>query len=201
MAAASVSRLIPPPDDEFSAVLAYISQLQLEDIDDLQSRSHGKARDTSTSDAPLSDEEFAMMLFAEEAQGLLSVTKDYIMGPAHSGRSLIEELAAMEEMARLDREMALALSEGREPPVRPIIDVPARPADTADDGPIGESSISRTREPLLPADASSTSDDYELPQEASSSDRMDATKEDTDSLISSHSSASVGATSMLSGKE
>ncbi|OCH96605.1 hypothetical protein OBBRIDRAFT_815867 [Obba rivulosa] len=103
------------PADEFSSLFTYIAQLGVEGIDELESRSAGKRR------APLSDEELALQLFVEEAQSLLSVTKEFLVGSTadyHGSRALVDELIAMEEMARLDHEMAVALSEGRDPPPR-----------------------------------------------------------------------------------
>ncbi|GBE78159.1 hypothetical protein SCP_0110420 [Sparassis crispa] len=109
--------------DEFTAVFTYISGLDIDDIDSLQSRSRGKAvGEGSGPTSPVSDEEFAFLLFAQEAQALLNITKDHIVTTRKDGdnpsRSLVEELAAIEEMARHDRQMAIALSEGREPPRR-----------------------------------------------------------------------------------
>ncbi|TCD67542.1 hypothetical protein EIP91_012296 [Steccherinum ochraceum] len=99
-------------DYGLEAVLQYITHLRLDDIEDLQTRS---AQDASS----LSDEELAKLMFAEEASALLNVTRDHIAGPStHDTRTLMEELAAMEEMARFDHEMALALSEDRPLPVR-----------------------------------------------------------------------------------
>lgn len=102
-------------ESELESVLQYISQLRIDDIEDLQSRH------TEDEDA-LSDEELAKLIFAQEAESLLNVTRDHIAGPSFSladSQTLMEELIAMEEMARFDHAVALALSEDRPPPIRP----------------------------------------------------------------------------------
>lgn len=100
--------------NELDDILSYISSLQIADIDSLQARAsnHRGAVDD------LNDEELAMLLFAQEAEGLLNITKDYASGST-SHRPLLEELAAREEMARYDHEVALAISEGRPIPPPP----------------------------------------------------------------------------------
>lgn len=100
-------------NNELDDILSYISKLQITDIDSLQARAsnHG-------GDAGANDEELAMLLFAQEAEGLLNVTKDHANGSS-SQRSLLEELTAMEEMARYDHEVALAISEDRPIPSPP----------------------------------------------------------------------------------
>ena len=106
---------LPQPTHDFGleAVLQYISQLDVDDIDDLQARN---ARNESS----LSDEELAKLLFAQEAESLLNLTRARIAGPSAVGtQNFIEELIAIEEMARFDHELALALSEDRPLPVRP----------------------------------------------------------------------------------
>ena len=55
--------------DVLADVISYISELSLDGIDSLQSRMLNK-------DDALSDEELAMALFAEEAQGMLNVAKE-----------------------------------------------------------------------------------------------------------------------------
>ena len=102
------------PVNELDDILSYISKLQISDIDSLQARASNHS-----GDAQLDDEELAMLLFAQEAEGLLNFSKDHASGS--SSRSLLEELTAMEEMARYDHEVALAISEDR-----PIPSPPAR---------------------------------------------------------------------------
>ncbi len=80
------------PTNELDDILNYISLLQIADIDSLQARAsnnHGATGD-------LNDEELAMLLFAQEAEGLLNITKDYASGSS-SERPLLEELAARED--------------------------------------------------------------------------------------------------------
>jgi len=105
-------------------VLHYITGLRIDDIDNLQSRH-------ALDDTSLSDEELAKFLFAQEAESLLNVTRDHIAGPSGSdAQTLIDELIAMEEMARFDHEYALALSEDRPLPVRPERQPGGRVQDT-----------------------------------------------------------------------
>ena len=110
-----VSLRLPHPTNDFGleAVLQYISQLDIDDIDDLQARN-------AQEDASLTDEELAKLIFAQEAESLLNVTRTHISGLAvPDSNVLIEELIAMEEMARFDHEVALAIAEDRPIPVRP----------------------------------------------------------------------------------
>ncbi|THH27022.1 hypothetical protein EUX98_g7161 [Antrodiella citrinella] len=101
-------------DSGLEDVLQYISGLRIDDIDNLQSHN-------ALGDVSLSDEDLAKLLFAQEAGHLLNITRDHIAGPSGSAsaNTLIDELIAMEEMARFDHEYALALSEDRPLPVRP----------------------------------------------------------------------------------
>ena len=68
--------------------------------------------------AGLDDEDLALALFAEEAEGLLNFTKDHLANGS-VGEELFEELIEMEEIAHYDHLMAVALSQGKEPPPRP----------------------------------------------------------------------------------
>lgn len=100
-----------------SDVISYISQLDVQGIEDLQSRAHNKDEDQIRT-----DEELAWALFAEEAQGLLNVVKDRALedeSDESSNHSVLEELEAMEEAARYDRLVALAIYEGEPIPPRP----------------------------------------------------------------------------------
>ncbi|KAI0361832.1 hypothetical protein OH77DRAFT_1418090 [Trametes cingulata] len=101
--------------DETVALLSLIAALSLEDIDQVQGRRKGKA-----TDAPLSDEELAFQLFAEEASALDTFSRDLAFAQSldkalESDARLLEEFAQAEEMARRDREYARALAEGRRP--------------------------------------------------------------------------------------
>lgn len=101
-----------------AALLAYISQLGVHDIEKLQARNLDDAASGSHSDHPLNDEEVAMRLFAAEAESLLNITKDHITGVPDGVQcapgSLIHELLAVEDMARRDHMLAIALSESGE---------------------------------------------------------------------------------------
>lgn len=101
---------VPYNPDALADVITYISQLSLDGIDSLQSRAQDK-------DAVLTDEELAMAIFAEEAEGLLNIAKDRVSNVR--GRSIYEELEEIESAARYDRLVALAISEGRPIPPRP----------------------------------------------------------------------------------
>ncbi|KAI0374361.1 hypothetical protein BV20DRAFT_1033200 [Pilatotrama ljubarskyi] len=98
-----------------TALLSLIAALSLEDIDQVQGRRKGKAQD-----GPLSDEELAFQLFAEEASALDTFARDVAFARSldsalESDARLLEEYAQTEEMARRDREFARALAEGRQP--------------------------------------------------------------------------------------
>jgi hypothetical protein len=106
-------------EEEPLDLLSLVAQLSLEDVDDIQSHSKGKGR----GDAPLSDEEIAMRLYHEEAAALMQITRDFAFARSLDeaidlDHNTVIQLAQAEEVAREDREMALALSEGREPPPR-----------------------------------------------------------------------------------
>lgn len=111
----------PPPSPEavngITDVISYISRLGLQDIRTLQSRA--QQRDANTG---LTDQELALALFAEEAEGLLNIARDHVADGINDGsRSLtiLEELEEMEEAARYDHLVALAISEGNPIPPRP----------------------------------------------------------------------------------
>lgn len=103
-------------------VISYISQLDLRGIDDIQSRAHSKQEDTA-----LTDEELALALFAEEASGLLSVARDRYGQDDSQSHSIMDELEEMEDAARYDHLVALAIHEGRPIPPRPQRAVRGRP--------------------------------------------------------------------------
>ena len=103
--------------DGITDVISYISRLDLQDIHSLQSRAH----DTSSNTA-LSDQELALALFAEEAEGLLNIAKEHVLhgddiGP--SSLAIQQELEEREETARYDHLVALAISQGNPIPPRP----------------------------------------------------------------------------------
>lgn len=101
-----------------AALLAYISQLGVQDIENLQARTLDDATSDSHPDHSLNDEEVAMRLFAAEAESLLNITKEHIAGIPDGVQcapgSLVQELLAVEEMARRDHMLAIALSESGE---------------------------------------------------------------------------------------
>ncbi len=107
--------VLAPPADGFSDVISYISQLALDDIESLQERSRNKGRDEEI----MTDEELAMMIFAEEAEGLLNIRREHISERSNKPCSMLQELLEMEEAARYDHQVALAISEDRPIPPRP----------------------------------------------------------------------------------
>lgn len=99
--------------DAITDVLNYITALDLDDIESLQSRSRGHQKNV------LSDEELAWQLFAEEAEGLLNITKQHRSEGSVETWSMLQELLEREEDARYDHEVALAIAEDRPIPPRP----------------------------------------------------------------------------------
>jgi hypothetical protein len=100
-------------------LLSLVAALALEDIEDIQSHAKGKGR----YNAGPSDADIAMQLYAEEASQLLAYSKDAALAQSmdsaiSSDRRVLAELVDEEISARHDREMAVALSEGRQPPPR-----------------------------------------------------------------------------------
>ena len=99
-------------------VISYISRLGLQDIQSLQSRAR-----TGNSSVSLTDEELALSLFAEEAEGLLNIARGHAFAGANNDdarfSTVSEELEEMEEAARYDHLVALAISQGRPIPPRP----------------------------------------------------------------------------------
>lgn len=94
-------------------IINYITQLELADIESLQERSRHQGETT------LSDEELAMLLFVEEAEGLLNITKGHRAASVRQSGSLLQELMEREELERYDHEVALAISEDRPIPPPP----------------------------------------------------------------------------------
>ena len=105
--------------DGLTALMAHISHLGISDLDQILAQCDSAGAGAGSS-AP-SDEELALSLFAQEAQGLLHIAKDHVLDVDHGQDSddLLDELLDMEETAEYDRAVALALSQGRAPPPRP----------------------------------------------------------------------------------
>jgi hypothetical protein len=103
-------------EDGISEVISYIAQLDIQDIQSLKSRVHNR-----NSVANQTDEELALALFAEEAEGLFNVAMHHMNEGAgsSSSRSVLEELEELEEAARYDHLVALAISQGNPIPPRP----------------------------------------------------------------------------------
>lgn len=103
------------PRDGLTALLAHISHLTPYQLDDLLA----KRNQTAAPVPSISDEELALLLFAEEAEGLLNIAKDHVANEAELEDTLFDALLEAEETAEYDRSMAIALSQGRNPPPRP----------------------------------------------------------------------------------
>ncbi|KAI0082223.1 hypothetical protein K474DRAFT_846399 [Panus rudis PR-1116 ss-1] len=115
--------LVLTMDEIMTSTLQYIVHLNVTEIDDLQARAR-----TDPNDTQLTDEELAMLLFVQDAESLLNRTREHKRTRDDSD-SLLEEFFDWEETARFDHELAIALSEGRPPPVRANVSRrPARPA-------------------------------------------------------------------------
>lgn len=105
--------------DGTDSLLIHISRLSLTEIDALQA-----LLDADLSFEHVSDEDLAIWMFAEEARSLLTIAKEFRDGDEDHGddleQFLLEELEEIEEMARYDREVAIAISEERPiPPPNP----------------------------------------------------------------------------------
>ncbi|CCM02211.1 uncharacterized protein FIBRA_04291 [Fibroporia radiculosa] len=106
----------------YDDTLATIAELTLADIDSFQASRKGK----KNASAPLSDAELALQLYAEEAQHLLGVAKDVVFARSidsalDSDFALVSELARAEASACHDRDVAVAISRGRPPPLAPPV--------------------------------------------------------------------------------
>jgi hypothetical protein len=100
-------------------LLSLVASLALEDVDDLHASAKGKTR----FGAPPTDAEVAMRLYAEEAASLLAFSKDAALARSmdsalDTDRGVLAQVLGEELSARHDREVAVALSEGRQPPPR-----------------------------------------------------------------------------------
>ncbi|KAI0670102.1 hypothetical protein C8Q78DRAFT_167871 [Trametes maxima] len=109
-----VTRTPTPPLDGLSELLEHISLLRPDQIQEAESaRAHASQRSSS-------DWVLAFSAFAEEAEALLNVSKDHLSGQdSRRGKDLLDKLIEVEETARYDHMLALALSEGRPPPPMP----------------------------------------------------------------------------------
>ncbi|OSD06019.1 hypothetical protein PYCCODRAFT_1474892 [Trametes coccinea BRFM310] len=119
MTSRSTSSSSPPsiPPHGLSVLLEHLSAVHSIETGELQSRrAAGSAR---SSGEPQSDAELARAMFAEEAEGLLNTAKERIVLKGDTEGDLLEELIKIEETARYDRALAIALSQGRDPPPRP----------------------------------------------------------------------------------
>lgn len=118
-------------DDEENALMQLVAACYLEDVTELQASHKGKSRE-----GDVCDHQLALEMFAEEANTLLTSTRDMeiALGLERALRldaAVIQELGITEERASRDREMAVALNEGRPPPPRPP--TPLSPQSEASD--------------------------------------------------------------------
>ena len=119
-------------EDDVVTLFNIVASSALQDIAELRANHKGKSREGSL----LSDYQLALEVFAEEATSLLQATRDFeiALGLEKAMRmdaGILEEHRTMEERASRDREMALALSEGRAPPHRPPTPLSPEVADLA----------------------------------------------------------------------
>lgn len=107
--------------------LELIASLALLDIDRVQSAWKGKALDG----VPLTDEELAFQLFAEEANSLLVVSRDATLAESmdkalRTDRALLRAYANAEAQEARDRNVAFSLS-GQSPAPAPSYSAPGSP--------------------------------------------------------------------------
>ena len=100
--------------DDCAANLALVAELALQDIHDISSSRKGKANALT----PKTDEEIAFEMMAEEARSLLALTQDITFAQSldealRTDHDYIQQVVRADEVARSDREYALALSQGR----------------------------------------------------------------------------------------
>ncbi|KAJ3488111.1 hypothetical protein NLI96_g3091 [Meripilus lineatus] len=101
-----------------SDILLYLSSLQSDEVHVLQ----GLAKSTIDSEGDVvGDGKLALLLLAQEAEGLLDVVKEHLSGPSPDPNTLFSELIAREALARYDHEVALAVAEDRPIPPKPTI--------------------------------------------------------------------------------
>ena len=96
--------------------MEHISQLTVHDIDNILSKRTSTAESSAR---VLSDHDVALAFFAEEATGLLNISKDRAKARGSDSEALADELYDIEQMALYDHLVAVALSEGRDPPPLP----------------------------------------------------------------------------------
>ena len=121
-------------EDDVLTLFNIVATSALDDVAELQANHKGKSR----AGLLLSDYQLALEMFAEEATGLLQSTRDFeiALGLEKAMRTdvrILEEHRNAEERAVRDREMALALSQGRAPPHRPPTPLSPEVADIASD--------------------------------------------------------------------
>ena len=107
--------------------LELIASLALLDIDKVNSSRKGKAQDG----APLTDEELAFRLFAEEANSLLVASRDAVLAESidsalRTDAAFLRAYAATEAQEARDRNMAFSLS-GKTPTAAPSYSTPGSP--------------------------------------------------------------------------
>ncbi|TFY59506.1 hypothetical protein EVJ58_g5733 [Rhodofomes roseus] len=113
----STSTIDASESENSSDYLALIAELTLQDIDDISASRKGKGNAL----APKSDDEFAFDLLAEEARSMLFLARDMAFAQSlddalQADYEILQEASRADEVARCDREYALALQEGRPPP-------------------------------------------------------------------------------------
>ncbi|KAI1797692.1 hypothetical protein LXA43DRAFT_260857 [Ganoderma leucocontextum] len=102
-----------PRQDGLTALMEMIANMSVAEIDDVLAKRRSPSETATTSDVDL-----AFSFFAAEAEGLLNLAKDHHTdGVVNEG--LADEMLEREETAHYDHLMAIALSEGRDPPPRP----------------------------------------------------------------------------------
>lgn len=100
-----------------TADLALAAELALQDIHAIASSRKGKANIFTAK----TDEEMAFEMLEEEARALLAFTQDIVFARSldealRTDHDYIQEILRADEVARSDKEYALALSQGRAPP-------------------------------------------------------------------------------------
>ncbi len=105
-------------DPEAASLLSLVASCSLEDVEAIQGRRKGKDRG-----GPLTDEELALQLFAEEARALQILAQDIALARSidnalRADATILDQYEQIEQVERHDREVARALAEGRPPPTR-----------------------------------------------------------------------------------
>lgn len=104
-------------DDDTAHNLALIAALSLEDVDSVQAGRKGKAQDG----IPLTDEELAFQLYAEEATRFLAFSRDAIVAGSmdkaiEADYALSRAYTSSEAQEARNRNMAFSLSGQTAPP-------------------------------------------------------------------------------------